>query len=341
MKKTAFFAALFISLAAALPAAQEADLAGLKEGLYAEIRTAKGAILLRLHAEKTPMTVANFVGLAEGTKKSNKKEGTPFYDGIVFHRVIKDFMVQGGDPMGTGRGGPGYKFPDEIDEGLRHDGPGVFSMANSGPGTNGSQFFITHKATPWLDGKHTVFGRVVKGQEVVDKIAQGDLMEKVLIHRVGGKFSDYRADQEQFDKLLAALLQRDKDLGEGKARETEDLIAKKWPGAVKTASGLRYVVLSPGEGEKPARGTSIKAHYVGTLLGGGKFDSSYDRGKPIDFAVGTSRVIKGWDEAFLEMRKGEKRVLIIPPHLAYGERGRPPVIPPSATLVFEVELVGF
>jgi len=341
MKKAALFAALFIAAATALPAAQKADLAGLEDGLYAEIRTAKGVILLRLHAERTPMTVANFVGLAEGTKKSSKKEGTPFYDGIVFHRVIKDFMVQGGDPTGTGRGGPGYKFPDEIDEGLRHDGPGVFSMANSGPGTNGSQFFITHKATPWLDGKHTVFGRVVKGQEVVDKIAGGDSMEKVLIHRVGGKYSDYRADQGYFDKLLAKLSQGNTERREMGAREAEELIAKKWPGAVKTASGLRYVVLQPGKGEKPARGTSIKAHYSGTLLDGKKFDSSYDRGKTFDFAVGTGRVIKGWDEAFLDMRKGEKRVLIIPPQLAYGERGRPPVIPPSATLVFEVELVGF
>jgi peptidylprolyl isomerase len=341
MKKSAFFAALFVVLATALPAARGADLSGLEEGLYAEIRTAKGDMLLRLHAEKTPMTVANFVGLAEGTKKSSKKEGTPFYDGIVFHRVIKDFMVQGGDPTGTGRGGPGYKFPDEIDGSLRHDGPGILSMANSGPGTNGSQFFITHKATPWLDGKHSVFGRVVKGQDVVDKIAQGDVMEKVLIHRVGGKFSDYRADQAHFDKLLAALSQKDRERREREAREAEELIAKKWPGAVKTDSGLRYVVLQPGKGEKPARGTAVKAHYAGTLLDGTKFDSSYDRGKPIDFVVGTGRVIKGWDEALLDMQKGEKRVLIIPPQLAYGDRGRPPVIPPKATLVFEVELVDF
>ncbi len=156
------------------------------EGLFAIITTAKGTIKLKLEYQKVPMTVANFVALAQGKQhNSAKPDGSPYFDGIKFHRVIPDFMIQGGDPTGTGSGGPGYKFPDEIDPSLKHDRPGTMSMANAGPYTNGSQFFITHKETPWLDGKHAVFGYVVSGQDVVNAVVGGDAMTTVKIEAVG------------------------------------------------------------------------------------------------------------------------------------------------------------
>ncbi|MBC7425688.1 MAG: peptidylprolyl isomerase [Bacteroidia bacterium] len=164
----------------------------LGDGLYAVMDTNKGTMVLNLEYEKTPVTVANFVGLAEGKIKNNAKpDGTPFYDGIKFHRVIADFMIQGGDPLGNGTGGPGYRFNDEIHPSLKHEGPGVLSMANAGPGTNGSQFFITHGSTPWLDGKHTVFGKVVEGLEFVNSIQQGDTINTITILRKGDKAASY------------------------------------------------------------------------------------------------------------------------------------------------------
>jgi peptidylprolyl isomerase len=317
----------------------------MKDGLYAKIITDKGDILLRLFYDKTPLTVINFVGLAEGTLAyggATKPTGTRFYDGLKFHRVIKDFMIQGGCPLGTGTGGPGYTFADEFDSSLRFNGPGVLAMANAGPGTNGSQFFITHVATPHLNGKHTIFGHVVEGQDVVDSIAQNDVIKKVEIIRVGQKAEQFKTDQAAFDKARKELAQgRDKA-----ARDEEKKIIKKikqrWPDVHHSKTGLYWVVNREGEGDKPTPGTMIKAHYTGRLLENGrKFDSSYDRGEPLRFKVGVGQVIKGWDQALLGMRRGEKRTLIIPPKLAYGDRGAGGVIPPNAWLVFDVELVDF
>jgi len=194
------------SLAIMLTNTQAAD-PTLPDGLYAEFNTSKGRIVCQLEFEKTPLTVANFVGLAEGTKNYSKDGGPPkpqakpFFDGLTFHRVIPSFMIQGGCPLGTGTGGPGYRFKDETRPDLKHTGPGILSMANAGPASNGSQFFITHVATPHLDGKHTVFGHVVEGQEVVNKIVKGDKIETLKIIRVGDKAKAYKGGQADFEKF--------------------------------------------------------------------------------------------------------------------------------------------
>lgn len=325
--------------------ASSAEEKKMKDGLYAKITTAKGDILLRLHSNKTPLTVINFVGLAEGTLHlggSGKPTGAKFYNELTFHRVIANFMIQGGCPLGTGTGGPGYTFPDEFDPSLRHDGPGVLSMANAGPGTNGSQFFITHVATPHLDDKHTVFGRVIEGQEVVNKIDKGDVIKEITIIRVGKEAESFKTDQAAFNAALAAIKEHETTAVKAQQEKIKKMIKEQWPKAVQTNSGMYYQVEQKGEGKPPAAGTTIKAHYTGRLLlGNRKFDSSYDRGEPIAFPVGTGRVIRGWDEALSQMTKGEKRTLIIPPELAYGERGAGGVIPPNAWLVFDVELVSF
>lgn len=317
--------------------------AQMKDGLYAKLVTSKGEIVLLLEFEKTPLTVANFVGLAEGTKELGAGAGTTgtrFYDGLSFHRVIPDFMIQGGCPLGTGTGGPGYTFPDEIDPSLRHDRPGILSMANAGPGTNGSQFFITHVATPWLDGKHTVFGHVTSGQSVVNAIAQGDKINSVEIIRVGTNAESFASDQTAFNTLLQTHKKRQQEKELSAMEAQQQTIEQQFPGAITTPSGLKYLVVAEGSGDSPSKGAAIKAHYTGKLLDGTVFDSSYDRGEPITFPVGAGRVIQGWDEAFLTMKKGEKRTLIIPPQLGYGTSGRGP-IPPNAVMIFDVELVDF
>ena len=317
----------------------------MKDGLYAKISTSKGDILLKLYYDKTPLTVINFVGLTEGTLiygGASKPTGVHFYDGLKFHRVIDNFMIQGGCPLGTGTGGPGYTFADEFDPSLKFTGPGVLAMANAGPGTNGSQFFITHVATPHLNGKHTIFGHVVEGQDVVNSIAQNDTIEKIEIIRVGKKAEQFKTDQAAFDKA-AARIEAEKNQGAAdEEKKIKKLIRQRWPEAHFSTTGLYWVVNREGEGEKPTAGTTIKVHYTGRLLTTNhKFDSSYDRGKPLEFQVGTGRVIKGWDQALLNMKRGEQRTLIIPPKLAYGDRGAGGVIPPNAWLVFDVELVDF
>jgi peptidylprolyl isomerase len=325
---------LLITCMAGTVSAAPAD-ASYGNGLFARINTDRGDIVVRLEFQKTPLTVCNFVALAEG--KMNVTGGKRFYDGLVFHRVIADFMIQGGDPQGNGTGGPGYRFPDEIVPSLKHDGPGVLSMANAGPGTNGSQFFITHVATPWLDGKHTVFGRVVEGQDVVNAIKQGDKIRNITIIRNGSLANQFKADQGVFDAFLK------ESAGGGRAQRDADIaqINTKYPNAVQTPSGVKYVIQKKGTGNKPAAGKTVQVNYRGSFLSGQVFDSSDTRGRPLEFPAGVGAVIKGWDEMIMDMQVGEKRVAIIPPELAYGERGAGNgVIPPNSFLVFEMELVG-
>ena len=308
----------------------------MQDGLYLKFHTTKGEILVNLEFEKAPVTVANFVGLAEGAiKNTHKGEGEAYYDGLKFHRVLDNFMIQGGCPSGTGTSGPGYNFDDEIHPDLKHTGPGILSMANAGPGTNGSQFFITHVETAWLDGKHTVFGNVVEGMDTVNSIAQDDLMDKVEVIRVG-------AAAEAFD-AAAVFAKKDEAKAKADAKAKEEQakqLADHTVGFTQTESGLYYMMIQKGKGEvQPNKGQGVSVHYKGTLLDGKVFDSSYNRNQPLDFQVGVGQVIPGWDEGIMLLKVGDKARFVIPSDLAYGAAGAGGVIPPNAALIFDVELM--
>ena len=307
----------------------------MENGIYAKFNTPKGSILVKLTHDKTPGTVGNFVGLAEGNLENDAKpQGKPYYNGLKFHRVIPDFMIQGGCPVGTGVGGPGYQFDDEFHPELTHSGPGVLSMANAGPGTNGSQFFITHVETPWLDGKHTVFGHVVEGQDVVDAVAQGDEIESIEIIREGDEAKNWNAI-EAFRTFEGAREKRIEEAKQKAEAEMEKLAA----GFDKTESGLRYKIIQKGNGTKAEKGKTVSVHYTGALDNGQVFDSSYKRKEPISFPLGMGHVISGWDEGIALLQVGDKARFVIPSHLGYGSRGAGGVIPADATLVFDVELM--
>lgn len=321
----------------------------LSDGLYANLKTTEGNMLVKFYDKESPVTVANFIGLAEGKIENKAKDkGQPFYDGTIFHRVIKDFMIQGGDPRGIGTGGPGYAFDDEKSD-LKHSEKGILSMANSGPGTNGSQFFITEVPTPWLDGKHTIFGKVIKGLDVIDSIAgvktgPGDkpvekvVLEKVTVFSKGDAYKDYdpakifNEGKDKIEEFNKAYFTR-------KEKEMQEKIDSLKAGMQVTDDGLYYEITKKTEGKQPKAGDMVAVHYVGRLLTGTEFDNSIKRGEPIEFPVGTGRVIKGWDEGILLLKEGEEATFLIPPQLGYGVRGAGGVIPPNAWLLFEVELV--
>ena len=308
----------------------------MENGIYAKFNTSKGVITAKLTHDKTPGTVGNFVGLAEGNLENDfKPQGNPYYDGFKFHRVIPDFMVQAGCPQGTGVGGPGYQFDDEFHPDLAHDKPGILSMANAGPGSNGSQFFITHTETAWLDNKHTVFGCVVEGQDVVDAIAQGDTIDQLEILRVGDEAKNWNAI-EAFRLFEGSRTQRIQEELKRKNEEIDSLSK----GFEKTSSGLRYQLIQKGSGKQPQKGQVVSVHYKGQLTDGTVFDSSYKRNQPIEFPIGTGQVIPGWDEGIALLKEGDKARFVIPSELAYGNQGAGGVIPPGATLIFDVELVG-
>lgn len=330
----------------------------LPDGLYADIETNKGHIIVELDYKKAPVTVANFVTLAEGKNEfvtKDYKKGKPFYDGLKFHRVIENFMIQSGDPEGTGSGDTGYKFKDEITD-LKFDKPGVLAMANNGPGTNSSQFFITHVETPWLEGRHTIFGHVVeKGQEVVNQIKQDDTIVAITIIRNGEaakKFDAVKVFHDYFSEI-----QKEKSKYAGVQKEKVAYYASIRPKATKTNSGLEFVITEKGSGKKPAIGSQIYIHYAGFLEDGTLFDSSiadvnktfgkYDAARaeqngyqPIPFQAGKKDgLIPGFIEGIEQLSFGDKAVLFIPSHLAYGATGAGGVIPPNTNIIFEIQLL--
>src|SRR5690554_1331126 len=357
---------LTILIGSLMYACNSTDHSELGDGIFAEFKTNKGTFVAKLYHEQTPLTVANFVSLAEGTNEmvtEEDKKGVPFYDGLVFHRVIKDFMIQGGDPKGNGSGGPGYRFPDEIVPELGHSGKGILSMANSGPSTNGSQFFITLKETPWLNGKHTVFGEIVEGQEVVDAIGLVEVvndrpvndvvMEKVTIIRNGNpKLKAFEKQLKDIEKEQEKAFAEK----ENKMKSNQKLFAKAFEDSEEMESGLKIHYVEKNDNEKPEYQTKVLINYAGYLTDGTLFDSNIytvekennpgeninqnsGKYKPMELAIDPELgLIPGFKEAVLNLKYDEKVYILIPPHLAYGENGVPQVIPPNSELVFYVEM---
>ena len=309
-----------------------------KDGVFAIMETSKGSIVLELFYDKTPLTVINFAGLSEGTLDAAK--GKPFYDGLTFHRVIADFMIQGGDPEGTGRGGPGYRFADECLPELTFDKPGYLAMANAGPGTNGSQFFITHVPTDWLNGKHTIFGQVVNAdsQAVVNKVAQGDKIVKVTIVRQGADAEKFTATQADFDKAAAEAKTRAAEAKKAANAKKIAEVEKKFPGYNVDENGIYWKTTKEGNGPKIGGRKNVACDYKGYLVDGTVFDQSAGRG-PLEFVTDGGQMIPGFDIMVQDMKVGEKRTIVVPSDLAYGDRGYPGVIPGGAYIAFDITLV--
>ena len=331
----------------------------LDDGLYAMLSTNKGDILIELTKDKTPNTVANFVSLAEGENDfvSDDYANRKFYNGIIFHRVVNDFMIQGGDPTGSGSGGPGYRFDDEITD-LKHDGPGILSMANAGKNTNGSQFFITHKETPWLDGKHTVFGKVIEGLNVVDSIQQNDTIHDVKIIRIGSNAKNFNAPKI-FSNYFTNLEKMNVEIEEKREIKRLDKIEKfenLRQNVKKTPSGLSYIITKNGNGPKVSSTNKAKAHYAVYFENGNLLDTSMLEVAESLFLVNEQKkaagayspiicdispeaqMITGFKEGLKFLREGDEAFLFLPYQLAYGEKGVRG-IPEKSNLIFEVKIV--
>ncbi|NKI32834.1 peptidylprolyl isomerase [Croceivirga thetidis] len=348
---------------------KSAKYADLGDGIYADIQTTEGDIVVKLYHKATPVTVANFVSLAEGTNDfvTDSLKEKKYYDGLTFHRVMKDFMIQGGDPLGNGSGNPGYRFADEIVDSLKHDRKGILSMANAGPKTNGSQFFITHKETPWLNGKHTVFGEVVYGLEVVDSIAAvkvgpGNkpdvdvIMNNVDIIRNGKEAKKFDANSvlanyfEEAERMEAVFKKMKEETVAEFKQQSESVEA--------LPSGLKIVSLKTGEGEQPKHGQKVYVNYAGWLMANADlFDTSdlevaekfekvnpgkRDQGGytpyPMDYSPDAA-LAPGFREGLLTMKVGDKIRIFVPPYLGYGDNDYGP-IPGGSTLVFDLEVTG-
>lgn len=342
-------------------------------GLYAELQTNKGLIVLRLEFEKAPLTVANFVGLAEGRITTPARpKGTPFYSGSKFHRVVPGHVIQAGIPAvipavipdgvptgapdGDKEDGPGYAIPNEIVPGLSHDRAGVLGMANAGPHTNGSQFYITLGDRSYLDGMYTVFGEVVQGLDVVMAVVQDDVIQSVRIVRVGRAAQRFRVDDASFRRRLAAAHQQVKEAAEARRRSEAAQIASTWPDLQQGENGVQWRILQPGDGDAPAAGARLKVRYTASILNGKEFFSSVDEGKPMGDGpaeafvceLGKTQVTPGLDAMVGRMKRGEKRLVVVPAAQGYGQNGffaksRPGVrrfvLPPDATLVYWIELL--
>ena len=325
---------------AALAGACSTPRPDLEDGLYAQILTNRGGIIVRLEPEKAPLTVMNFVGLAEGVLENTHTDGEPFYDGLTFHRVEPDFVVQGGDPAGNGSGGPGYRFPTETHPDLRHDQPGVVAMANSGPDTNGSQFYITMAATPHLDGGYNVFGEVVQGMDVVTSLEVGDRMREVNILRYGAEASEYEATQQQFDRLVERVYEAREQEAARRREEALEAARERWPGLTQYEdTNLLLATLEEGSGTEPREGDTVRVHIVFSLLDGTQLDSTVDRGEPEEYTYLSDRIIPGLELAVGTLTTGERLVAVVPPELAFGEAGLPPAVPPNSYVVFELERI--
>ncbi len=347
MKKQNLFIAFIVVLTTI--ACKKGEQYDLPDGIYAKFDTNHGNFIAELNYDKAPVTVSSFVSLAEGnnTKVSEEYKGKKYFDGLKFHRVVEGFVIQGGDPEGTGQGGPGYQFPNETDTGLKHDSKGVLSMANAGPDTNGSQFFITLAETPMLDGGYSVFGKVIEGQEVVDAIGKVEvqpndmpnedvIMNSVEIIRIGKDAKKFDAPKVFEESLAAAEKEEEEELA--KMKEELNKLAE---GYEETSSGLRYKITNKVEGaKKPHAEEIVHVYYEGKLPDGKVFDKRLEKDgqEPISFPLATGRVIPGWDEGVQLLGEGESARFIIPPHLAYGDRGAGGVIPPNAILIFDVTL---
>ena len=339
-----FFGALVLANGACRSKGNAMDSIKGKDGLFAIMETSKGDIALELYYKDAPLTVCNFVGLAEGTLDA--ADGKPFYNGLKFHRVIKDFMIQGGDPRGNGTGGPGYKFADE-EVPYKFDKPGYLAMANAGANTNGSQFFITHVETPWLNGKHTIFGHVVTSadQDVVNAVAQGDEIKSITIIRQGDEAQAFKATQEDWEKLNKVAIQKANAAKEAKYAAKIAEVEKNFPGFSKTVDGIYYKTTKTGSGSKCGKGKNANVDYKGYLVDGTVFDGSSGMiqggHEALNFTTGAGQMIPGFDSMVQDMTKGEVRTFVLPPDLAYGERGYPGVIPESAYIAFDVKLNRF
>ena len=316
------------------------------DGIYADIATEKGKIIVELFYENTPITVANFVSLTEGTSKevTDSLIGKRFYDGLPFHRVVPNFMIQGGDILRNGKGNPGYTFEDEFPKDsvgellYKHDSKGTLSMANSGPNTNGSQFFITHTETSWLDGKHTVFGKVVEGLELIDSIQEGDEIISISIVRKGKKaqgFLPEKAIERAREKRIQAEILAKEKFKKDSLLFSSSMEEEK---AKMLQSGLKILVLHKGHGKRVLEGDNVKVHYKGYFVDGKVFDTSYKRNRPFQFTLGVDRVIEGWTEGIALLNAGDKARFFIPYNLAYGAGGYGP-IPAKSKLIFEVEII--